>query len=81
MPPRTEPSRAFATRDDHRTKLTVHFFALVTLLGAAFAANRFFTPSVFWAQWVALAAGTVFAIHLAIFARSTLATMGARRQR
>jgi len=67
-------------RDRHRTWLTGHFFALAAGLAVAFAINRFVTPSVFWAQWLALAWGVLFAAHLAVFARATLATMGGRRK-
>ena len=67
-------------RDRHRTWLTAHFFLLAAGLAAAFAINRFVTPSVFWAQWLALGWGIVFAAHLAVFARATLATMGGRRK-
>lgn len=74
--PRTGPSRAFRTRDTHRTWLTIHFIVALLGLMVAFAANRFVTPDHFWAQWVALAWGVLLIIHLAVFARATLATMG-----
>ena len=76
---RTAPSRAFRTRDAHRTWLTLHFIVLIAGVGAAFVANRFVSPEQFWAHWVALGWGAAFAVHAAIFARSTLATMGAKR--
>jgi len=71
--------RAFARREAHRKALNVHFVVLLVGLGAAFAANRFLTPETFWAHWVALAWAVVFGLHLAIFARGTLSTMGGRR--
>jgi hypothetical protein len=79
-PQRSGPSRAFRVRDTHRTWLTLHFVLLVAGLGAAFVANRFLDPDRFWAHWVALAWGVVFLGHLAVFARSTLATMGGKRR-
>lgn len=73
---RTGPSRAFAKRDFHRRWLTLHFTAWMLILVAAFIANRFYTPEYFWMHWVGLVAGIALTIHGAIFARSTLATMG-----
>lgn len=70
------PGRAVRVRDAHRTWLTLHFALACAGLVVAFLANRFLTPETFWVQWVALGWGALFAIHLAIFARSTLATMG-----
>lgn len=77
---RSGPSRAFLTRDRHRHWLTGHFLALVFGLGALFVANRFWTPERMWAPWVALVWGAVFTLHLLVFARATLATMGAGRR-
>jgi hypothetical protein len=74
------PSRAFLTRDAHRLALTAHFFALVIGLAGVFVANRFLSPERMWAQWVALAWGLLFLVHLGIFARGTLATMGGARK-
>jgi hypothetical protein len=71
--------RAVKIRDNHRTYLTAHFFLLALGLCAAFGVNRFVTPEHFWAHWVALAWGIVFLLHLGIFARATLATMGGRK--
>ncbi len=73
---RIGPSRAFQKRDFHRRALSLHFVGWLLVLVAAFAVNRHYTPEVFWMQWVALAAGIVLAVHGAIFARSTLSTMG-----
>jgi hypothetical protein len=56
--------------------LTLHFSAWMALLAGAFAANRFWTPEHFWLHWVGLAAAAALAVHGAVFARSTLATMG-----
>ena len=76
---RSAPRRAFSTRDNHRTWLTLHFALLVVVVLGAFIANRFLTPDHFWAHWVALVALGPFAIHLAIFAKATLATMGGNK--
>jgi hypothetical protein len=76
---RVAPSRAFRTRDAHRRWLTWHFVAWMLVLVAAFVANRRFTPETFWLHWVALAAAIALGIHGAIFARSTLSTMGGKR--
>jgi hypothetical protein len=73
------PGRAVTIRDSHRKWLTAHFFLLIVGLAASFAINRFVTPDEFWAHWVALGWGAVFLVHLAVFARATLATMGGRR--
>lgn len=73
---RTGPSRAFQTRDFHRRALTLHFATWLALLVVAFVVNRCYTPETFWMQWVALFALVALGIHGAIFARSTLATMG-----
>jgi hypothetical protein len=73
-------SRAFLRRDHHRRLLTAHFAVMLVVLVGLFAVNRFVTPDRFWAHWVALAWLPLLALHLAIFARSTLATMGASRE-
>lgn len=77
---RIGPSRAFQKRDFHRRALTLHFVAWLIILVAAFVVNRSFTPDHFWLGWVALAAGVALAVHGAVFARSTLATMGGDRR-
>lgn len=74
------PSRAFRTRDYHRRMLTLHVTLAVAALLALFAVNRFATPDTFWAHWVALAWLPVLALHGAVFARSTLRTMGGGRR-
>ncbi len=76
---RVVPSRAFRKRDFHRRWLTLHVSLWLAVLVAAFVVNRSYTPEHFWMQWVALAAGIALAIHGAIFARSTLSTMGGGR--
>lgn len=73
-------SRAFEKRDFHRRTLTLHFALWLVVLVGAFALNRAYTPDHFWVQWVALAALVALAIHGAVFARSTLATMGSQRR-
>jgi hypothetical protein len=75
---RSVPSRAFLTRDRHRRLLTVHFLLGVVAVLALFAVNRFSSPDRFWAHWVALAWLPVLAVHVAVFVRSTMATMGSR---
>jgi hypothetical protein len=72
----TGPSKAFLTRDAHRRALTIHFAIWLAILVTAFVVNRRLTPDRFWLQWVGLAAGVALSVHGAIFARSTLATMG-----
>lgn len=71
--------RAFATREAHRRALNAHFVLLIVGVLAAFAANRFLTPDRFWAHWLALGLAVAFIVHLAVFARGTLATMGKKR--
>jgi hypothetical protein len=78
---RVVPSRAFQKRDFHRRALTLHFAAWMALLVGAFVINRRFTPEHFWLQWVGLAALIALGVHGAIFARSTLATMGGQKNR
>jgi hypothetical protein len=48
----------------------------MVLLVAAFLINRHLTPEVFWLQWVGLVALVALGLHGAVFARSTLSTMG-----
>ncbi len=66
----------FRARDAHRGWLIGHFVAIVLGLGVAVGVNRALTPQTFWVQWLALAWGAAFAVHLAFFARATLATLG-----
>ena len=80
--PRTKPSKGFLAREQHRVLLTIHALVMIFGLLACAVVNRRFSPDRFWVQWVALAWGVVFLVHLAIFSRGTLATMGGgRRQR
>jgi hypothetical protein len=79
MAQRDRPSHAFLVRDAHRKALTWHFIALAAGLLGLFGLNRFLTPQVFWAHWVALAWAVIFLVHLAFFARGTLESMGAWR--
>jgi hypothetical protein len=76
---RSAPSRAFQKRDFHRRALTLHFVAWLAVLVAAFLINRNLTPERFWLHWVGLCALLPLTVHGAIFARSTLATMGGGR--
>jgi hypothetical protein len=75
----TGPSKAFLTRDAHRRALTLHFVVWMVVLTAAFFANRTLTPDHFWLGWVGLVAAIALGVHGAIFARSTLATMGGKK--
>jgi hypothetical protein len=74
-------NRAFRTRDYHRRMLTAHVVVMLVVVLALLAVNRFVTPDRFWAHWVAVAWVPLLVIHGGIFARSTLATMGGRRNR
>jgi hypothetical protein len=76
---RSKPSKGFLAREQHRVALTLHAFAMIAGLLACAVVNRMKTPDRFWVQWVALAWGAVFLVHLAVFSRSTLATMGGRQ--
>lgn len=71
--------RAFAKREAHRKALNTHFFLLVVGVLVAFGINRFTTPGRFWAHWVAIAGAAAFGVHLAIFAKGTLSTMGGKK--
>jgi hypothetical protein len=77
---RSAPSKGFLAREQHRVLLTVHALVMISglLLGALL--NRRYSPDRFWIQWVALGWGALFLVHLAIFSRGTLATMGARKK-
>jgi hypothetical protein len=77
--PRTSPSRGFLAREQHRVLLTIHALVLISGLLACAFLNRLFSPERMWVQWVALAWGGLFIVHLWIFSRGTLATMGGRR--
>ena len=77
--PRTTPSKGFLAREQHRVLLTVHALVMISGLLACALVNRVYSPERFWVQWVALAWGSVFLLHLWIFSRGTLATMGKRR--
>ena len=78
---RKTPSKGFLAREHHRVALTLHAFAMISGLLACAVVNRMRTPDRFWVQWVALAWGVVFLVHLAVFSRGTLATMEGARDR
>ena len=59
--------------------LTVHALLMIFGLTACALANRMLSPGHFWVQWVALAWGALFLVHLGFFSRDTLATMGRKR--
>lgn len=71
--------KGFRIREQHRALLTIH--ALIMVFGLLLCAvlNRRYSPDRLWIQWVALAWGAAFLVHLWIFSRGTLATMGKRR--
>ncbi len=70
------PGRGFLVRENHRVLLTIHALVMVSGLLACALLNRRLSPERLWVQWAALAWGAVFAVHLWVFARGTLATMG-----
>ncbi len=78
--PRTKPSKGFLAREQHRVLLTIHALLMIFGLLACAVVNRRFSPERFWVQWVALGWGVVFLVHLAVFSRGTLATMGGSRR-
>lgn len=77
---RTSPSRGFLAREQHRVLLTAHALVMITGLLVCALVNRALSPQRFWVQWVALAWAAIFLVHLGIFSRGTLATMGGRRR-
>ena len=77
---RSKPSKGFAAREQHRVALTLHAVLMIAGLLICAAVNRMATPDRFWVQWVALGWGAIFLVHLAIFSRGTLATMGGRER-
>ena len=77
---RTAPSKGFLAREQHRVLLTVHALVMISGLLACALVNRLYWPQRFWVQWVALGWGALFLVHLAVFSRGTLATMGGRKR-
>ena len=77
---RTSPSRGFVAREQHRVLLTVHALVMITGLLACALVNRVYSPERFWVQWVALGWAAIFLVHLGIFSRETIATMGGRKR-
>ena len=76
---RTSPTRGFLARERHRVLLTIHALVMISALLLCALLNRRFSPDRLWVQWVALAWFALFLVHLWIFSRGTLATMGGRR--
>jgi hypothetical protein len=76
---RLKPSKGFVAREQQRVLLTVHALLMISGLLACAFLNRLYSPGRFWVQWVALAWGALFLLHLGIFSRGTLATMGRKR--
>ena len=76
--PRSGPSRGFLAREQQRVLLTIHALVMIAGLLACAVVNRMRSPERLWVQWVALAWGAVFLVHLWAFSRSTLATMQRR---
>lgn len=75
MAPPAPSGPGLRIRGAHRVALGVHFAVMVAgLIGAAIA-NRLLSPERIWVHWVAFGWGAVFAVHLAVFARATLATL------
>jgi hypothetical protein len=72
--------KGFLARERQRVLLTVHALLMISGLLACALLNRRLSPDRFWVQWVALAWGALFAGHLWVFSRSTLATMGKPRR-
>jgi len=77
---RSAPSKGFLAREHQRVLLTVHALVMISGLLVCALLNRRYSPDRFWVQWVALGWGALFLVHLAIFSRGTLATMGARKK-
>ena len=78
--PRTSPTRAFLAREQHRVLLTIHTLVMISGLLVCALVNRRLSPDRLWVQWVALGWFALFLLHLWIFSRGTLATMGGRRR-
>ena len=77
--PRSAPSKGFLAREQHRVLLTLHALVMISGLLACALLNRRYSPDHFWVQWVALGWGALFLVHLAVFSRGTLATMGGKK--
>ena len=73
---RSHPSKGFVAREQHRGALVLHALLMIVGLGACAVVNRMRSPGTLWVQWVALAWLCAFGVHLWLFARGTLATMG-----
>lgn len=71
-----KPGKAIIVRDRARKGLARHFYAMALGIVGAFVVNRFVSPERFWAHWIAIAWGVVFLVHVAVFSKVTLATMG-----
>ncbi len=69
------PSKGFLTRDRQRQLLTLHFALFLGGVALAALLNRSRTPDRLWFQWVALPWLGLLLVHLASFARRTLASM------
>lgn len=77
---RSSPSKGFLAREQHRVLLTVHALLMTSGLLACALLNRAYSPQRLWVQWVALVWAALFLVHLAVFSRGTLSTMGGRRK-
>jgi hypothetical protein len=77
---RTSPTRAFLAREQQRVLLTIHALVMISGLLVCALVNRRVSPDHLWVQWVALGWFALFLVHLWIFSRGTLATMGGRRR-
>lgn len=72
--------KGFLARERQRVLLTVHALVMISGLLACALVNRRLSPERLWVQWVALAWGALFVVHLWLFSRRTLATMGKPRR-
>ncbi len=77
---RERPTKGFETREVHRMALVLHALVMISGLLLLALVNRMRTPDVLWVQWAALGWGAAFAVHLWIFSRGTLATMGGKKR-
>ena len=77
---RTSPTRAFLEREQHRVLLTIHALVMISGLLVCALLNRRLSPDRLWVQWIAVGWFALFIVHLWVFSRGTLATMGRRRR-
>lgn len=78
--PRSRPSKGFEAREQHRMLLVLHALVMIAGLAACALLNRLRSPERLWVHWVGLAWLLIFAGHLWVFSRGTIATMGGKRE-